>query len=277
MKRTMKKAVMIGFTAALMAGMALPALAAGWQQDEKGWYYEAEDGSFLNNGFKDVDGKTYLFDEAGYQLTGWQYVKWQWYYMGTDGAMAKGWTQIGADWHYFGSDGVMKTGWLDEGGKRFYLRDNGAMAVGLLQINGLCYCTDETGALIRQQKIDDKTSFDQDGVIKYYDAKTKEWNYMPDDEGIIVEKKRELRRRYESRAYGSRAEFETEARSILGQLLEEDEVTIFIGDIEEDFPDIYPDLADYRYENSDGSSGYYNDDTYDSSYDYEEEDEDNWN
>ena len=47
----------------------------GWQQDENGRWYRNADGTFYENGWKEIDGVKYYFDENGVMLTGWQCVK----------------------------------------------------------------------------------------------------------------------------------------------------------------------------------------------------------
>lgn len=41
----------------------------GWRQDEKGWYYYNLDGSYPKNGWQEIGGKQYYFDENGYMLS----------------------------------------------------------------------------------------------------------------------------------------------------------------------------------------------------------------
>ena len=43
----------------------------GWQQDDKGWWYRDTDGTFFKEGWKEIDGSKYYFDENGYMKTGW--------------------------------------------------------------------------------------------------------------------------------------------------------------------------------------------------------------
>lgn len=47
------------------------AKTVGWQQDSVGTWYQNADGSYYSNGFQEIDGKTYYFDENGYLATGW--------------------------------------------------------------------------------------------------------------------------------------------------------------------------------------------------------------
>lgn len=45
---------------------------AGWQTDGKGKWYRDQDGTIYQNGWKEIDGAEYYFDENGYVLTGWK-------------------------------------------------------------------------------------------------------------------------------------------------------------------------------------------------------------
>lgn len=66
---------------------AFPSFAAGWRQNETGYWYEREDKSYPAGTWELIDGRWYLFDQMGYMLTGWQQTGGTWYYLGTDGAM----------------------------------------------------------------------------------------------------------------------------------------------------------------------------------------------
>lgn len=57
----------------------------GWQQDEKGKWYRNADGTFYENGWKEIDGAQYYFDENGYVTTGWLELDGKDYYFGEDG------------------------------------------------------------------------------------------------------------------------------------------------------------------------------------------------
>lgn len=69
----MKKSFMTAVLAGLIAvSINITAFAGQWQQDPKGWWYQNDDGSFLKDGWKWVDGKCYYFTYDGYCLTGTQ-------------------------------------------------------------------------------------------------------------------------------------------------------------------------------------------------------------
>lgn len=70
-QRILKRAAAVFLTAALVMGNAATSLAAGWVQDDLGWWYQRDDGSYpANTWWQDEDGMWYLFDENGYIYTG---------------------------------------------------------------------------------------------------------------------------------------------------------------------------------------------------------------
>ncbi len=199
-----KKAAVIMLAMALSAATAGTALAAGWQQDEKGYWYQYDDGSYAT-GTKEIDGKTYLFDAGGYMMTGWQYLGWKWYYFNGDGSKAMGWTQLDGKWYYLdpADDGAMYTWWLElpdpvkkNKTNRYYLDENGVMATGIFYLSdstsgsSYAYQADENGVLICNKVVkqgDMEMRYDSDGRIRYRNAQTKadakeygteEWQYL---------------------------------------------------------------------------------------------------
>ena len=46
------------------------AMTAGWHEDANGKWYQNTDGTYFSNGFQDIDGVTYSFDENGYIRSG---------------------------------------------------------------------------------------------------------------------------------------------------------------------------------------------------------------
>lgn len=69
----MKKLLLTGAAAFFMtAAISMTSLAGQWRQDGTGWWYQNEDGSYVNNGWNWIDGKCYYFMADGYCLTGTQ-------------------------------------------------------------------------------------------------------------------------------------------------------------------------------------------------------------
>lgn len=62
----MKKQLMFVTAAVLSAALTFPAFAGQWLQDEKGKWYQNDDGSYTVNGWQTIDGKQYYFGPEGY-------------------------------------------------------------------------------------------------------------------------------------------------------------------------------------------------------------------
>lgn len=109
--------------------LAFPVQAAEWKQDEKGWYYQKDDGSRLvNQWFVDpTDESTYHFDTFGYMNTGKCYINGAWYYFNENGQV---W------YNYESPDGFLVT---DEG--KIVYSDTPGLTVGVC--NMLNVSTDE--------------------------------------------------------------------------------------------------------------------------------------
>ena len=58
----------------------------GWHEDATGKWYQNADGTYYANGFQDIDGVTYSFDENGYMQTGWVSKGVNDYYFNDDGS-----------------------------------------------------------------------------------------------------------------------------------------------------------------------------------------------
>ena len=61
-------------------------VTAGWHEDANGKWYQNADGTQYANGFQDIDGTTYSFDESGYMQTGWITKGVNDYYFNEDGS-----------------------------------------------------------------------------------------------------------------------------------------------------------------------------------------------
>ena len=61
-------------------------MTAGWHEDANGKWYQNADGTYFSNGFQDIDGVTYSFDENGYIQTGWVSKGVKDYYFNEDGS-----------------------------------------------------------------------------------------------------------------------------------------------------------------------------------------------
>lgn len=160
-------------------------LNSGWIQDDTGWWYRNEDGSYPFNTWKQIDNNWYYFNSDGYMMTGWfqdnniwYYLKdngamltndWAqdsigWYYMGEDGKPVTGWYQVGTTWYYFNSDGLMATNkWVEDSVSQYYMDNDGKMTIGWLELDGKQYYFNGTGALQTGLQVIDNELF-------YFDA-----------------------------------------------------------------------------------------------------------
>ena len=74
-KRTLKRATAFTLTAALTISSVMPAFAAGWQQDAKGWWWKNDNATYPKNEWVWLDGngdgvsECYYFDGNGYLVT----------------------------------------------------------------------------------------------------------------------------------------------------------------------------------------------------------------
>lgn len=64
----------------------LSVMTPGWHQDSTGKWYQNPDGTYYINGFAEIDGTTYSFDENGYMQTGWVEKGVKDYYFNEDGS-----------------------------------------------------------------------------------------------------------------------------------------------------------------------------------------------
>lgn len=62
------------------------AVTVGWHEDSAGRWYQNADGTYFINGFQEIDGVTYSFDENGYMQTGWVEKGVKDYYFNEDGS-----------------------------------------------------------------------------------------------------------------------------------------------------------------------------------------------
>lgn len=124
----------------------------GWNQSGTIWYYY-ENGKYVANCTKNINGKKYSFDENGVMRVGWYQDgpsgKW-YYYHPVNGDMLKGWQQVGNAWYYMDTiTGEMYSSrWLYYNGAWYYLDPSGAMATGWRYVNGYWYFMRQTGVMV---------------------------------------------------------------------------------------------------------------------------------
>ena len=192
---------------------------ADWHQDNVGWWYSLNNGSYYKNTEANIDGKSYKFDDRGYMITGWQYNVYNggdysgWYYYDpVTGEEKRGWQLIDGKWYYLTPFGArsgheningklyyfdpvncdMKTGWISYPGYsgtewNYYDPVSGEKATGWRNIDGKWYYF-IFGALKGSQNLDgEKYYFDpvncdmQTGWVSIQEASgTKRYYYDPE-------------------------------------------------------------------------------------------------
>lgn len=181
----MRKTIVTMIMASVLSIAAAGSAMAAWNQDENGWWYQYDDGTYPSSGIKSVEGSLYYFDNNGYMKTGWVSTGDHWCYFQAHGPMALGWTQLDGKWYYLdpSQNGAMHRGWLYQGGNRYYMNNDGVMQTGIFFLDEegssakYAYQADGTGALMTNQTvIQGKTrlKYDERGRIQFRNSKTEE-------------------------------------------------------------------------------------------------------
>ncbi|WP_166078447.1 N-acetylmuramoyl-L-alanine amidase family protein [Xiamenia xianingshaonis] len=130
-------------TEKLSPAASVPEGGSGWVESNDGTWGYVDAGEPVEEGWKEVGGEWYYFEEETMQ-TGWKEVDGDWYYLngsgeGTEGSMATGWKQDGEDWYYLEGSGKMATGWAEVGGEWYHLGESGRMDTGWKEVGGTWY------------------------------------------------------------------------------------------------------------------------------------------
>lgn len=70
MSKSIKKVITLCLILCLTVSSSITALAGEWKQDEKGWQYQNDDGSYVVNDWQLIDNKWYYFKSDGYMEYG---------------------------------------------------------------------------------------------------------------------------------------------------------------------------------------------------------------
>ena len=164
-----------------------------WIKQNGRWWYQHDDGSYTTNGWENIDGKWYKFDNNGWMQTGWQTDgkdengNTKWYYLDSNGAMQSGWQKVNGKWYYLDSSGLMQTGWKNVNGMWYLLDQSGAMQTGWQKVDGKWYYLNSNGSMAVSQWIDDKYYVDHTGVMAtngYIKSKSGNQYYWVNDKGV---------------------------------------------------------------------------------------------
>ena len=115
----------------------------GWKQNDTGYWYVKEDGSYPKDKFEKINDVWYYFDNSGYMLAEqWKkHTDGNWYWFDNSGHMATGWKKIAEKWYYFNEEGAMQTGWVKYKETWYYLDSKDGNMVS----NAFIQSADKTG------------------------------------------------------------------------------------------------------------------------------------
>ena len=135
----------------------------GWSKKDGHWFYQLEDGSYIVNEWKQINGTWYRFDNSGLMQTDWVKENGTWYYLNKSGAMQTGWVKDKGTWYYLNNSGAMQTGWVKDKGIWYYLNQSGAMETGWFTVSDKWYYANESGALAINTTTPDGYTINADG------------------------------------------------------------------------------------------------------------------
>ena len=135
----------------------------GWSKKDGHWFYQLEDGSYIVNEWKQINGTWYRFDNSGLMQTDWVKENGTWYYLNKSGAMQTGWVKDKGTWYYLNKSGAMQTGWVKDKGIWYYLNKSGAMETGWFTVSDKWYYANESGALAINTTTPDGYTVNTDG------------------------------------------------------------------------------------------------------------------
>ena len=177
----MRKRTKAIIAAAIMAAvMVTPAYAGTWAQDEVGYWYQNDSGSYARDQIMNIDGVNYGFNQQAYMVTGWANFDGNWYYFDpATGAQASGWQFVDNAWYYLNpaNGNIMKTGFAKIGNDIYYLDESGAMKTGTFSADGYTYFAEASGAIRRN------TMETEGSITIRYDEEGRQW-YKNDENRV---------------------------------------------------------------------------------------------
>ena len=151
-KEVLKKSVALALMTIMVAATPANINAASWQQNNTGWWWLEDDGSYPASTWKSINGKWYYFDSYGYMLgEGWHWINGKCYYMYAGGANA---SDTWIDGSYVDASGAWVPGaqpaqWMITNGRWWYLNEDGSYPANEWKaINGKWYYFDAEGWML---------------------------------------------------------------------------------------------------------------------------------
>lgn len=106
-------------------------LLDGWNTD---YTMFVKDGIYVTNGFEDIDGQKYYFDENGNKVTGFKTIGAESYYFNESGVL-----QSNMQLHHDDNTGTVLYSLMKEDGKYHYYSENGLAFSGMAHLDGKIY------------------------------------------------------------------------------------------------------------------------------------------
>ena len=151
-KEVLKKSVALALMTIMVAATPANINAASWQQNNTGWWWLEDDGSYPASTWKSINGKWYYFNSYGYMLgEGWHWINGKCYYMYSGGDMA---ANTWVDGSYVDASGAWVPGaqpaqWMITNGRWWYLNEDGSYPANEWKaINGKWYYFDAEGWML---------------------------------------------------------------------------------------------------------------------------------
>lgn len=179
-----KQGLRITLLAGCLAGcIPTTVYAAGWERQTEGfvsWKYQEEDGSYVRNAWKEIDGTWYYFDGNCRMVTGSYLVDGKKQRFDADGAWIEnpyaqteekqepaaeedllpgpgsgGWKEDDTGWYYQNFDGsYYQNGWKEIEGQWYYFKEDGYMAENAwIDTDGVRYRVGADGVMQKGQTI----------------------------------------------------------------------------------------------------------------------------
>ena len=165
-----KKWVAAAYAAAFTAAFSMNAYADGhWEQNASGYWWQEDNGTYLKNGWKWLDGnrdgvaECYYFDANGYRFTGAiKLDKYTYYFHPESGKLCKGYAglyRIGDnsnDYYFFLNSKkgrVAVNTWVKSKGKYYYAGADGKIQLGTIKVKGKLYHVTPKGRMTSYGRI----------------------------------------------------------------------------------------------------------------------------
>lgn len=128
--------------------VSITVFAGQWKQNDTGWWYQNDDGSYPVSQWKTIDEKQYCFDANGYMETGWMV------------------TSQG-NWYYLNPSGELRYDALTENGRTYYFDSNGKCTNH--ELDGMNFENDYQSILNQERLEAEKRLTDQQIESEHYE------------------------------------------------------------------------------------------------------------